>query len=212
MPKKIVRPKKESRTQGRKKAAEKGPTAPKKDERKKNAPNTPHSKVNAAIAFPELPIPKAGDAAPEFSLPDQFGAVESLVKQRGKWVLVYFYPKDDTPGCTKEACMIRDGFPFFEKLDVTIFGISVDSIASHKKFAEKHRLPFTLLSDEKKEVVTAYGAWGKKKFMGHEYLGTNRISFLIDPKAKIAKVYPKVDPATHADEVLSDLRGLRRSA
>jgi peroxiredoxin Q/BCP len=158
----------------------------------------------------ELHLPAVGSQAPEFTLPDQFGAMQSLREQRGKWVLVYFYPKDDTPGCTKEACMIRDGFPLFEKLDVTIFGVSVDSIVSHKKFADKYHLPFTLLSDVDKHVVSAYGVWGKKRFMGREYYGTNRCSFLIAPDGTIAKVYPTVDPAIHADEVLRDLEALKK--
>ena len=119
--------------------------------------------------------------------------------------MVYFYPKDDTPGCTKEACAIRDDIPRFDKLKVKVLGISVDSVKSHKKFAEKYKLPFTLLSDEKKEVVKKYGVWQKKKFMGREYMGTLRTSFLIDPAGKIAKIYESVKPEVHAEEVLKDL-------
>lgn len=130
---------------------------------------------------------------------------------KGSWLLLYFYPKDDTPGCTKEACMIRDGFPSFEKLGVAVYGVSVDSVQSHKKFAEKYHLPFPLLSDEKKRAVAAYGVWGEKMFMGRKYFGTNRVSFLIAPDGTIAKVYPKVDPTTHADEVLRDLAELRKT-
>jgi len=161
------------------------------------------------LTIPPLRLPLVGSIAPMFVLPDQFGAMEALEHQRGKWVLLYFYPKDDTPGCTKEACAIRDGFPFFEKLDIVVFGISIDSVKSHAKFAEKYKLPFTLLSDEQKDVVNAYGVWGMKRFMGRSYMGTNRVSFVIDPNGKIAKVYPDVSPATHADEVLADLKLLQ---
>lgn len=151
---------------------------------------------------------KIGDTAPEFSLSDQNGKAHSLKDCRGKWVLLYFYPKDDTPGCTKEACMLRDNFSVFKKMDAVVFGVSVDSVKSHAKFVEKYTLPFTLLSDEEKEVVTAYGVWGKKKFMGKEYTGTLRTSFLIDPKGKIVKIYEDVKPAVHAEEVLRDLKEL----
>jgi len=148
---------------------------------------------------------KIGDAAPEIHLPDQDGTVHSLADYRGKWVLLYFYPKDDTPGCTAEACAIRDNFPEFGKLDAVVLGISVDSEKSHKKFAEKHELPFTLLADDKKEVVQKYGVWGTKKFMGREYDGTSRTSFLIGPDGTVAKIYEKVKPEIHAEEVLKDI-------
>lgn len=149
-----------------------------------------------------------GDQAPAFSLPDQTGVERKLRDYEGKWVLLYFYPKDDTPGCTKEACMIRDGWSQFKKAGLEVLGASTDSVKSHAKFVEKYDLPFPLLSDEKKELVEAYGVWGKKKFMGREYLGTNRWSFLIDPKGKIAKVYEDVKPADHAAEVLADLKAI----
>lgn len=152
--------------------------------------------------------PKAGEIAPEFSLPDQDGKIHTLAQYRGQWVLLYFYPKDDTEGCTKEACMIRDDFPHFQGLKAVVLGVSIDSVASHKKFAEKYSLPFTLLSDESKEVVNRYGVWGLKKFMGREYEGTSRVSFLIDPNGKIAKVYEKVVPSEHAAEVVADLKAL----
>ncbi len=124
--------------------------------------------------------------------------------------MLYFYPKDDTLGCTKEACSIGEYYPDFKKLDVVVFGVSVDSVKSHKKFEEKYKLPFTLLSDEKKEVVNAYGVWALKKMMGREYMGTLRTSFLIDPKGMIVKVYEKVKPEIHAEEVLADLQELRK--
>ncbi|OGL62915.1 peroxiredoxin [Candidatus Uhrbacteria bacterium RIFCSPHIGHO2_12_FULL_47_12] len=151
---------------------------------------------------------KLGDKAPDFLLPDQLGKMHSLKDQKGKWVLLYFYPKDDTPGCTKEACSIRDNFPKFKKLGLVVFGASVDSSKSHAKFVQKYELPFTLLADDDKELVKAYGVWGKKKFMGREYMGTKRWSFLIDPKGKIIKIYEDVKPEKHVDEVLADLKEL----
>ncbi len=152
---------------------------------------------------------KIGDRAPDFSLPDQEGKTHTLAAQKGKWVLLYFYPKDDTPGCTKEACDIRDQFSDFSKLDITVFGVSTDSVKSHAKFAKKYEIPFPLLADEEKTLVNAYGVWGPKKFMGREFLGTKRWSFLIDPEGKIAKVYEDVKPAEHAQQVLADLAQLK---
>lgn len=148
--------------------------------------------------------------APDFALPDQDGNMHTLKDMRGEWVLLYFYPKDDTPGCTKQACALRDSFPRFKKLKCSVFGISVDSGKSHKKFEEKYSLPFTLLSDTDHTMVEAYGVWGKKKFMGREYEGTLRTSFLIDPTGHIAKVYENVKPEPHAEEVLEDLKKLEK--
>lgn len=145
---------------------------------------------------------KLNQKAPEFELPDQDGKMHKLSDYRGQWALLYFYPKDDTPGCTKEACMIRDNFPDFKKLKIQVFGISTDSVKSHKKFADKYELPLTLLADEKREAVEKYGVWGKKKFMGREYMGTFRTSFLIDPHGTIARIYENVKPDLHAEEVL----------
>jgi peroxiredoxin Q/BCP len=154
-------------------------------------------------------LPKEKTKAPAFSLSDQNGTTHTLLDYKGKWVLLYFYPKDDTPGCTKEACALRDAFPAFGKLNAVIMGVSADSESKHQKFIDKFSLPFILLADTEKEVVRKYGVWGKKKFMGREYLGINRMSFLIDPKGKIAKVYREVKPAEHAKEVLEDLKALR---
>lgn len=151
-------------------------------------------------------MPKVGESAPEFSLPDQDGVMHALSQYRGKYVLLYFYPKDDTPGCTKEACAIRDADPDFSALDAVVLGVSADSVKSHKKFAEKYGLMFPLLADEDRTVVNAYGVWGRKKFMGREYDGIMRTSFLIDPNGKIAVVYEQVKPELHAAEVLADLR------
>ena len=162
---------------------------------------------------------REGIMAPNFVLPDQNGKKHSLTDFRGRWVLLYFYPKDDTPGCTKEACSIRDLFPDFRKLDAEVLGISIDSVARHKKFVEKYQLPFTLLADTEKKVVKKYGVWAKKKFppslklrragMGREYMSTLRSSFLIDPKGKVAMIYEKVTPESHAQEVLRDLAVLK---
>ncbi len=151
-----------------------------------------------------------GASAPAFTLPAQDGKTHALKDYAGSWVLLYFYPKDDTPGCTVEACALRDNFPKFKKLKAVVLGVSVDPVKKHAKFAEKYELPFTLLADEKKEVVEAYGVWGKKKFMGREYMGTKRWSFLINPEGKIAKIYEDVKPAQHAEEVLKDLAVLGR--
>ena len=151
----------------------------------------------------------AGTKAPDFSLPDQEGKTHTLSDYEGRYVLLYFYPKDDTPGCTKEACALRDAFPDFANLDGVVLGISPDTVKSHKKFAEKYGLPFTLLADPEKSVVNAYGVWGKKRFMGREYEGVFRASFLIDPSGTIAKAYESVKPEAHAAEVLADLDGLK---
>ncbi len=150
--------------------------------------------------------PAIGTPAPAFSLPDQNGVMHTLEEVKGKWALLYFYPKDATPGCTVEAQTLRDSFPDFGSLDAVVFGISADSVASHKKFADKHKLPFTLLADTDKKMVQAYGVWGKKKMMGREYDGIFRTSFLVAPDGTIAKVYENVKPAEHAAEVLADIR------
>ncbi|MFZ2151677.1 MAG: thioredoxin-dependent thiol peroxidase [Minisyncoccia bacterium] len=155
-------------------------------------------------------LAQMGKKAPSFSLPDQNGKKHRLSEYSGKYILLYFYPKDDTPGCTKEACMLRDNFPAFKKLGITVFGVSADDEKSHKKFEEKYSLPFTLLSDADHMVAEAYGAWGLKKFMGREYDGIHRVSFLINPEGKIAKVYEKVKPEAHAEGVLADLKELMK--
>jgi peroxiredoxin Q/BCP len=151
---------------------------------------------------------KVGNKAPEFNLPDQEGKLHSLKESKGKWILLYFYPKDDTPGCTVEACSIRDNYSAFKKAGIVVYGMSADSVKKHAKFAEKHDLPFTLLSDESKDTLNAYGVWAKKKFMGREYMGILRNSFLIDPDGKIAKIYEGVKPTEHAKEVLTDAKAL----
>ncbi len=151
---------------------------------------------------------KQGSLAPDFTLLDQNGETHTLSGYRGRWVLVYFYPKDDTPGCTKEACGIRDNFSEFERLNAKVLGISTDTVNSHGKFAEKYSLPFTLLADDGQEVVEQYGVWGEKTSFGKTYFGTRRTSFLVDPEGKIARVYEKVKPDGHAMEVVQDLEAL----
>ncbi len=143
--------------------------------------------------------------APQFSLADQTGKIHKLSDYKGKWVLVYFYPKDDTPGCTIEACTIRDNMAGFEKANAVVLGISADSPESHAKFAQKYNLPFTLLADESKEVVKAYDSWAPKKMFGKEFLGIKRNSFLINPEGILVKVYEGVKPQEHAEEVLQDM-------
>jgi thioredoxin-dependent peroxiredoxin len=140
-----------------------------------------------------------------FDLQDQNGKTHKLSDYEGKWVIVYFYPKDDTPGCTKEACSFRDASSEYKKRGVEIIGISKDSVASHKKFADKFLLNFTLLSDPEHTVIEKYGAWGQKKFMGRAYDGILRNTVLINPKGEIVKEYTSVNPLTHSDQILKDL-------
>lgn len=151
---------------------------------------------------------KVGQQAPHITLPDQDGVVRNLADYQGQWLLLYFYPKDNTTGCTKQACMLRDDFMGFKKLRVQVVGVSVDSVKSHKKFADEYKLPFTLLSDEQKEAVNKYGVWQEKSMYGRKYMGTLRTSFLINPKGIIEKIYEKVVPAEHSKQVLEDLKNL----
>jgi peroxiredoxin Q/BCP len=148
---------------------------------------------------------KEGDVAPAFTVATSGGGKISLADYKGRNVILYFYPRDDTPGCTKEACAFRDYFADFKKSGAVVFGVSTDSVKSHDKFVEKFKLPFTLLADENKKIVEAYGVWGEKSFMGRKYLGTNRVTFLIGPDGKIKKIWPLVKPEEHAAEVLAAL-------
>lgn len=151
-----------------------------------------------------MPI-SSNQAAPEFSLTDENGKLHSLSDYRGKPVVLYFYPKDDTPGCTTEACNFRNDFPAYEKAGVVILGVSPDSQKSHARFIKKYSLPFTLLADEDHQVAEAYGVWGLKKFMGKEYYGILRTTFLIGADGQIIKVFENVKPDGHSDEVLAAL-------
>jgi peroxiredoxin Q/BCP len=151
-----------------------------------------------------MPI-SAGIPAPDFSLLDETGAERKLSDYRGQPVVLYFYPKDDTPGCTTEACNFRDDYGQYERAGVVILGVSPDSPKKHAKFKEKYHLPFTLLADEGHEVCELYGVWGLKKFMGREYEGVYRTTFLIDAAGQIIKVFESVKPAEHSTEVLGAL-------
>jgi len=148
---------------------------------------------------------KEGDLAPKFTAATSGGGKISLADFKGQNVILYFYPKDDTPGCTKEACAFRDHFTDFKKKGAVVLGVSPDPVKSHDKFVTKFKLPFTLLSDEDKRIVEAYGVWGEKVFMGRKYLGVYRVTFLIGPDGRIRKIWPSVKPEEHADEVLAAL-------
>lgn len=147
-----------------------------------------------------------GDAAPDFTLNTDADETIALHDLRGKPVILYWYPRDDTPGCTKEACAFRDAYSEFEQAGAVVLGVSTDDVQSHQKFKTKYNLPFTLLSDPDHTVADQYGVWGPKKFMGKEYEGINRVTFLIDENGTVKQVWPKVKPEDHADEVLAALR------
>lgn len=146
-----------------------------------------------------------GQKAPNFILPDENGNEVSLNSFQGKKVVLYFYPKDNTPGCTKEACSFRDSFPEFENVNAVILGVSGDYAASHKKFKEKYELPFTLLSDENKEVLEKYGVWKEKNKFGKKYRGVERTTVIIDEDGNIQKIFPKVKVNRHTEEVLKEI-------
>jgi peroxiredoxin Q/BCP len=151
-----------------------------------------------------MPI-SADQPAPDFSLLDENETPRTLSEYQGKPVVLYFYPKDDTPGCTKEACGFRDDYSAYEETSVVILGVSPDTPKSHLKFKNKYDLPFTLLADEDHKVCELYEVWGRKKFMGREYDGVFRTTFLIDPQGNIAKVFENVKPANHSEEILTAL-------
>jgi thioredoxin-dependent peroxiredoxin len=146
-----------------------------------------------------------GDEAPDFTLRSDAGDDVTLSSLRGRPVVLYFYPKDDTPGCTTQACGIRDAYGEFERADAVVLGVSPDDERSHAKFREKYRLPFRLLADTDHEVAEAYGVWGEKSYMGRTYFGVSRSTFVIDESGKVKKVFPKVKPGEHADDVLAAL-------
>lgn len=155
---------------------------------------------------------KVGDCAPNFSLPDQEGKTHTLEDYRGKWVVLYFYPKDDTPGCTKEACSFRDEKGRLEELGAVVLGVSADDVESHGRFHGKYGLNFPLLANPEKDIIRAYGAWGKKTLYGKEYEGVLRYTYLIDPEGRVAKVWDKVKPDEHALEVAEALMELQKQA
>ncbi|HEY1663193.1 MAG TPA: thioredoxin-dependent thiol peroxidase [Verrucomicrobiae bacterium] len=148
---------------------------------------------------------QVGNTAPEFTAMTGGGGKISLSDYKGRNVILYFYPKDDTPGCTKEACGFRDSFSDFKERGAVILGVSTDSAKAHDKFIEKYKLPFPLLVDEDKKIVEAYGVWGEKTFMGRKYMGTLRVTFLIGPDGRIKSIWPQVKPEEHAAEVLAAL-------
>lgn len=152
-------------------------------------------------------IIEVGQQAPGFMLLDEKGQIHHLSDYQGKYVLLYFYPKDDTPGCTTEACNFRDDYSQYDDANVIILGVSPDSPQSHAKFKNKYNLPFTLLADEDHKVCELFGVWGPKKSFGKEYEGVHRTTYLINPDGRIQKVYEKVSPANHSVEVLDELRG-----
>jgi peroxiredoxin Q/BCP len=148
---------------------------------------------------------EVGQPAPDFTLSSDSGEEVTLSALRGKPVILYWYPRDDTPGCTTEACSFRDAYGEFQQAGAVVLGVSTDSVKSHGKFKTKYNLPFPLLSDPEHQVAEAYGVWGPKKFMGKEFLGINRVTFLIDERGVVKQVWPKVKPEGHADEILAAL-------
>ncbi|MCC6819649.1 MAG: thioredoxin-dependent thiol peroxidase [Verrucomicrobia subdivision 3 bacterium] len=146
-----------------------------------------------------------GDQAPDFSAATNGSGRVSLADFKGKQVILYFYPRDDTPGCTQEACGFRDHFAVFKKRGAVVLGVSVDPVKAHDKFVTKFKLPFPLLADDDKKIVNDYGVWGQKSFMGRKYEGIHRVTFLIGPDGKIKKIWPQVKPEQHAAEVLAAL-------
>jgi peroxiredoxin Q/BCP len=154
-----------------------------------------------------MPI-SSGIPAPEFELLDDTNATRRLSDFKGQPLILYFYPADDTPGCTKEACNFRDDYSAYQKAGVTVLGVSPDSVKSHVKFKEKYQLPFSLLADEDHHLCDLYGVWGPKKMMGREYEGVLRTTFLIDAHGKIARVFENVRPSEHSAEVLAALKSL----
>jgi peroxiredoxin Q/BCP len=152
---------------------------------------------------------EVGETAPDFELYDQSGILHRLADYRGKYVLLYFYPKDDTPGCTKEACSFRDDYSQYQKAGIPILGVSPDSQESHTKFSLKYDLPFTLLSDPDHSVCEAYGVWGTKKMFGNEFEGVFRTTYLIGPEGEIVETFKNVKPDGHSEEVLERIRELK---
>jgi peroxiredoxin Q/BCP len=156
-----------------------------------------------------MSMPEPGEAAPDIALPDEGGTIHRLADQRGRWTILYFYPADDTPGCTTEACQFRDLHTEVRDAGADVWGISPDGAASHRSFREKFDLPFTLLSDEDHAVAERYGAWTLKQNYGREYMGIQRSTFLVDPDGRLARTWPRVKADGHAAEILAALAELR---
>lgn len=159
-----------------------------------------------------MPTIQTGDKAPDFSLPTDGGGDAALKDYAGRWLVVYFYPKDDTPGCTAESCSFRDHLPAFGKLGVDVVGVSKDSVKKHDKFKAKYDLNFPLLSDEQGDMCERYGVWVEKSMYGKKYMGIERSTFLIDPAGKIAAIWRKVKVEGHVEEVLGALKNMKNSA
>jgi peroxiredoxin Q/BCP len=167
------------------------------------------SPARAEIMAKEAPLKlKEGDPAPDFKAKISGGGEVSLSDFKGKPVVLYFYPRDDTPGCTVEACEFRDEYSVLKRKGVVVLGVSADTIKSHDKFAAKFSLPFPLVADDEKKIVGAYGVWGEKSFMGRKYMGIFRVTFLIKPDGRIARIWPKVKPEGHAKEVIAAISAL----
>jgi peroxiredoxin Q/BCP len=158
-----------------------------------------------------MSTPEPGDSAPDVALPDETGTIHHLSDQRGRWTVLYFYPEDDTPGCTTEACQFRDLNEHYSSTDADVWGVSPDDASSHRRFREKFELPFTLLSDVGHDVANRYGAWQEKNNYGRKYWGIVRSSYLIDPDGRIARAWPRVKADGHAAEVLGALEEARAS-
>ena len=171
-----------------------------------------NGRQQAAPAAEEAPrvIPRVGQVAPEVALPDENRTVHRLAEQRGRWTILYFYPEDDTSGCTTEACQFRDLYEDILASDADVWGVSPDGPASHERFRTRYGLPFTLLSDEDNDVATRYGAWTLKTNYGRTYMGIVRSSFLIDPDGRIAHVWPKVKADGHAADIMAVLAATRK--
>jgi peroxiredoxin Q/BCP len=152
-----------------------------------------------------MTIPAPGDAAPDFSLPDDTGTLHRLSDQRGRWTVVYFYPEDDTPGCTTEACEFRDAYDVFRERGAEVLGVSPDDVASHGKFKTKYELPFTLLADPEHQVAEKYGVWGERSAYGKTSMGIKRSTFIIDEDGNVARAMLGIKPAGHAEQVLASL-------
>ncbi len=173
--------------------------------KKRATRSTRAASTAAAAGETSANLIEPGRTAPDFTLPDQHGEKHRLKDYRGRWVVLYFYPKDNTTGCTKQACQFRDDLPDFRKSDAVILGVSPDDTRSHQRFADRHNLPFTLLADTEHQVCTRYGVWQEKSMYGRKFMGVVRTTYLIDPAGKVAHRWDRVKVADHAQAVLQTL-------